>query len=180
MKNSTNLILILLAIGLFYTFSLPVRREVAVLQAKANEYESLLGNVSHMIETRNSLLSSYQAIPRLQIERLSKMLPDNVDAVRLALDLDTIAARYGIAIKEVKVNTQPDQNATLAVLPDYQSAYQTATVAFSFVSNYANFIKLMGDVERNLRIMDVKSINFKSEDSGIYEHTVILETYWLK
>ena len=176
----SNLILIILAIGLFYTFSSPVYRDVKMLQASANEYQNLIGNVEHMSETRDALLVNYQNISRLQLERLGRVLPDTVDAVRLALDLDTIGSHYGITIKDVRVETNGNQNSALAVLPDHDLGYQAAIVTFSFVSNYDNFTKMLADLEKSLRIMEVKSINFKAEDSGLYEHTIKVETYWLK
>ena len=36
------------------------------------------------------------------------------------------------------------------------------------------------DLEKSLRIMNVKSISFKASDNGLYEHQITLETYWLK
>jgi hypothetical protein len=178
--KSANIILIVLAIGLFYTFSSPVYQEVKVLKAEAGEYQDLIDNVSRIADTRDALLSSYQAIPRSEMERLSRVLPDTVDAVKLAYDLDNIGGRYGIAVKDVRVSTTADPNAALAVLPSYDIGYDTATVTFSFISNYSNFIKMIADLEKSLRIMDVKSVFFEAEDAGLYEHTVVVETYWLK
>lgn len=180
MKSPTNIILILLSIGLFYTFSSPVYEDVKALGATASEYRSLIDNTHKMADTRDALLVNYQNIPRAEIERLNKILPDNVDAVRLALDLDTIGGKYGIAIKDVRVETKPDPNSALAVIPAGGRDYEIATVSFSFISNYSNFIKMLSDLEKSLRIMDVKSISFAPEDTTLYEHTLKVETYWLK
>lgn len=180
MKSTQNLILIVLAAGLFYAFTSPVYQDTKSLQASVAEYRNVLDNVSRITETRDALLENYQTIPRDQVERLAKILPNNVDAVRLALDLDTIGGRYGIAIKDVQVDTHPDQKASLAVVPQYNLGYETARVTFSFVSNYPNFTKFLADLEKGVRIMDVKSVSFKVSDSGLYEHTVTVETYWLK
>ncbi len=180
MKNPTNLILVFLAIGLFYTFTSPIYQDTKALRVSSYEYRSVIENVSRIAETRDALLLSYESISPLEKERLLKVLPDNIDAVRLALDLDTIAGRYGVAIKDVQVETKPDQNLSLAVLPGQAQVYQNATVTFSFISSYENFTKLLGDLERSLRIMDVKSVNFRTADSGLYEHRVTVITYWLR
>lgn len=180
MKSPTNLILILLAVALFYTFTSPTYQDVKALRVSAGEYRNVIENISRIAERRDALLVTYQEIPRFEIDRLIKILPDNIDAVRLALDLDTIAARYGVTIKDVQVETKPDPNSTLAVLPDYAQAYEKATVTLSFVSNYRNFTRILYDLETSLRIMDVKSVAFKNEDSGLYEHEIKVVTYWLK
>lgn len=180
MNNPKNLILIVLAVGLFYTFTSPQYQEVKVLQASANEYQKVIENVSRIAEARDALLVSYEAIPRIERDKLLKVLPNNVDSVRLALDLDTIAGRYGIAIRNVRVDTKADPNAASIVLPDHKLPYEKAIVTFGFISNYENFIRLLTDLERSLRIMDIKSVSFRVAETGLYEHQIQVETYWLK
>lgn len=179
MKSPTNLVLILLAIGLFFAFTSPVYEDVKVLQASANDYRSVIKNVSNIAETRDALLVNYEAIPKNEIDRLSKVLPDNVDSVRLALDLDTMAGRYDIALKDVQVESKADPNSALAVLPS-DATYEKVIVTFSFISTFQNFMSLLADLEKSLRIMDVKSVSFKTNEAGFYEHQMKVETYWLK
>jgi Tfp pilus assembly protein PilO len=180
MTNPKNLILIVLAIGLFYTFGSPQYQEVKTLQASANEYQDVIENVSRIAAARDALLVEYESIPAIERDKLLKVLPNNVDSVRLALDLDTIAGRYGIAIKDVSVDAKADPNAALAVLPDNKLPYEKAVVTFSFVSNYENFVRLLSDLEKSLRIMDIKSVSFRVAPNGLYEHELQVETYWLK
>ena len=180
MKNPTNLIFILLSIGLFFSFTSPRYQEVKTLQASAAEYRNVIENISRIAETRDRLLVNYEAIPRAQIERLEKILPNNVDTVRLALDLDALSGRYGITLKDVQVETKSDPNAALVAVSDKRLPYEKVTVSFSLISNYPNFVKMLADLERSLRIMDVKAITFKALDIGLYEHKMTVETYWLK
>lgn len=180
MKNYSGLALILLSIGLFYSFTSPMLDDVKALQASSAEYQNVLQNASKIAETRDRLLVDYSSIPREDIAQLAKALPKNIDTVRLALDLDGIAARYGIAIKNVQIETKADPNAALAVLPDYEKPYNKAIVTFSFVSNYQNFARLLTDLEKSLRIMDIQSVAFRTSDTGLYDHEIKVETYWLK
>ena len=179
MKNNTAIVLLLLSIGLFYTFTNSQYREAKELSALANEYQSVLKNISQIVELRDSLLATYATIPVVEIDRMNKVLPDNIDTVRLALDLDSMAARYGISIKNIQTILGTNRNANLIVLPEYESAYETATFMFGFVSSYDNFMRFLADIEKNLRIMDIKSITFQTSDSGFYDYQVSAETYWL-
>ncbi len=180
MKNTTAIFLLILTLGLFYVLTRPTYWQVKELRAVAGEYQNVLENLSQIGETRDRLLLDYEEIPKAEVERLKKVLPDNIDTVRLALELDTIASRYGIAIKNIRVDTVATQNASTIILPEYAKPYEKATVVFTLVSNYANFRKFLEDLEKSLRIMDVRAIEFQVGEAGFYEHKLSVETYWLK
>lgn len=180
MKSTTALFLIVLAFGLFYTFTKPTYDGAKVLAETSNEYKNILGNIDAIVEARDRLLINYNSISKAEIERLSKALPKNVDTVRLALDLDSIAARYGISIDEVSLDTNSEQNSREISLGSSGTPYERVKVLVSFVSNYDNFRKFLEDLERSLRIMDVKTLNFQVGETALYEHEIMIETYWVK
>lgn len=180
MKNNTAIILILLSIGLLYTFTNGQYQDVKKLNIIFDEYKEVLQNVSAISALRDELLVTYGTFSRLEIERLNEVLPDNINTVDLALEIDGMASRYGISIKSVRTAIGADKNAGLIVLPEYAGPYDKATVSFSFVSNYENFTRLLVDIEKNLRIMDIKSISFQTNESGFYDYQISAETYWLK
>ena len=180
MKNTTAIILLILSGALFYTFTSPQYDKVKALSVTAGDYRTVLANISEIANKRDELLASYEAIPRAEIERLNKALPDGVDTVQLALDLDTIAARYGISVKNVRINTAAANNASLPVLAGYQKSYEKTIVSFSFISNYSNFRLFLSDLEKSLRLMNVREVTFLASENGLYEHQVSIETYWLR
>lgn len=180
MKNNTAIVLLLLSVGLFYTFTNGQYRDVRGLHTLASEYRSVLQNVSRIVELRDNLLITYETLPRSEIERVNKVLPDNIDTVRLALDLDGMASRYGISIKNIHTTIGAAGEESLITLPESAGPYEKATVSFGFISNYANFVRLLADIEKSLRVMDVKSISFQTSESGLYDHQISVETYWLK
>lgn len=180
MKNNNAIILLLLSVGLFYTFTNAQYQSVKELNALANEYKTVLKNVSGIVDLRDKLFVTYSAFPKVETERLNKVLPDNIDTVRLALDLDSMASKHGISIKSVQTVLGANSASGLIVLPEYAKNYEVATVSFSFISNYENFKGFLADIEKSLRIMDVKSVSFQVADSGFYEYQVSVETYWLK
>lgn len=174
------MVLILISIGLFYTFTSHQYADMTGSQALADEYRDVIDNVASIAETRDKLLLSFETIPKTQVERLSKVLPNNVDTVHLAVDLDSIASHYGISIKNVQVESNINDSMGQLVLPEYGIPYEKVTISFSFISNYANFMKLLLDLERSLRIMDIKSVSFRATDTGLYEYRLAAVTYWLK
>ena len=179
MKNSTATILIIIAIGLFYTFTSSQYAAVQNLRAEAEEYQQVLDGAEAISQTNASIEDQYRKIPKSEIERLDKVLPDNIDTVRLALDLDGIAGRYGISLKKVQVDRQEDDNAGVISVGS-PNPYEKVNVTFTFISNYSNFTKFLADLEKSLRIANVHSIYFQTNNAGLYEHRVTIETYWLK
>ena len=180
MKNNTAIILLLLSVGLFYTFTNNQYQDVKKLYALAGEYKNILQNIAVIVELRDSLRVTYNTLPITEIARVNKILPDNINTVRLALDLDSMASRHGISIDSVKVEVGAPKEADLVVLPEYAEIYEKAVVSLKFVSNYKNFMLLLADIEKSLRIMDVRSVSFETTDSGFYEYELSVDAYWLK
>ncbi|MDZ4205881.1 MAG: type 4a pilus biogenesis protein PilO [Patescibacteria group bacterium] len=180
MKNSTAIILLLLSIGLFYTFTNGQYQDVKKLRALSSEYRKVLQDVSDITEIRDRLLVTYETFPRAEIDRINKVLPDNINIVQLALDLDGMASRHGISIESIQAEVDADNNVGLIVLPENAEVYEKATVSLSFVSNYENFTRLLAEIEKSLRIMDIKLISFQTSESGFYQYKISVKTYWLK
>jgi len=120
------------------------------------------------------------------------MLPDNVDNVRLVLDMDGIASRYGIRIQNVAIeeqNAKGDGSGT--VLNGGASTgrpYQDLTLRFEVVSTYDQFVLLLRDLESSLRIVDLVTLSVNSRSGSVvtgdtseplYTFGISLRTYWL-
>ncbi len=185
MKNSTAFILLLISVGLFYTFIGPQWQDVQALQIQEASFSTALDNVNTLVAKRDQLLAQYKNIPPEQIDQLSKILPNNVDTVNLALDLSTVAALYGISIKSVETSANSQLSAgnninASAVDATAVAPYQTVFVTFTFTSTYDNFRKLLNDLEKSLRILDVQEVAFKTGTNNLYDYRVSIETYWTK
>ena len=180
MKNSTSFILLLLSVGLFYAVISPRYEKVKLLQNQANQYKNILASVADLSAKRDDLQVKYDNTPPNEIARLEKILPSNVDTVNLAMNFDSIAARYGISIKSIRTIEDKVDTGTTIIQAGSNKPYTAVTVSFSFISTYANFRKFMADIEQSLRIIDVKSVSFQATENGVYEFQVSVETYWLK
>ncbi len=183
MKTSTAIIVLLISVGLFYTFTSPQYKKIENLRTASKTYNNILNNASELSTKREELLSQYRSIPKENIENLSKVLPDNVDIVRLTMDFDSIASRYGLSIKSIQVDKSKggtSSNNSAIIVNQAEHAYDSTVISFSFVSSYNNFRKFMRDIESSLRIVNIKSIDFQSTENGLYQYKVSIETYWLK
>jgi hypothetical protein len=184
MRNSTALVLLLISAGILYTFVLPEWSAIGMLQDQASQYSNVLASVQTLESKRDQLLVQYKNIPADQLDEIQKILPSNIDTVNLALDVNTIASRYGVAIKSVSTDAGSGVSSgnvigTEAVSASSSPAFQTAFVTFTFTSNYDNFRKILSDLETSLRILDVQEVAFKVGATGnLYDFSVSVETYW--
>src|SRR3989338_11599292 len=97
------MLLLVAAVGLFFTFTDPKYQEIKNIQAQIATYDTALDNSKNLLKIRDGLLLIYNSISSENLNRLELLLPDTVDNIRLVLDIDTIASRHGIIVKNLKL-----------------------------------------------------------------------------
>lgn len=173
MKLVFSSILIILGVALFMVYTDPTYENIKVLRAEEKQFDDAIEKSMELIDIRNSLLGKYNGFSKADLDRVEKLLPDNIDNVRLILDLDGIARSHGVALRNVEVG----QTATTDGQAD---PLGHVTLTFSVSSPYNTFQEFLQDLESSLRLVDVKTISFEAGDDGdVYTYNVILETYWL-
>lgn len=187
-------ILVAASVLVFVFFTNPTYKDVSAFREQAASYEEALGNAKNLQAVRDQLLAKYNSFTPEDVSRLRKLLPDNVDNIRLILEIQGIASNYGMQIKNVKydakkaagVSSDTPQNTAQAreqVMP-----YGVFDMEFSTEGSYTNFVKFVQDMEQSLRIVDITSVTFSSVDgatpqnisSNIYKYDFKIKTYWLK
>lgn len=173
-------IIIVASLGAVFGFVNPRYEEVKVLQAERAQYQEALNNAQQLQKVRDSLLSTYNALPKNDLEKLKKLLPDHVDNVRLIIDISDIARRYGLSLKSVKNVETNKQNPNGPEIDLNQDLYGSAALNFSVSSPYSNFIAFLKDLEQSLRVVDIESLEFDTKEGSIYDFNLGIKTYWLK
>lgn len=180
MKGIIPIICIVIAGCLFYWYIDPTYAAIKELRAEEATLDQALDRALELQETRDQLLSRYNTFAPNDLARLEKLLPDHVDNVRLILDLDGIASRYGMRVRDVSVDDpKRTQSVADAVGPD-ETTHESMILSFTVSGQYDTFRQFLINLEQSLRLVDVEGIAFTSSDSGLYDFTVSLRTYWLK
>jgi len=175
----TPIILIIVSIAVFLTYTDPAYNKIKIAEKDEVQYDEALNKSRELQIIRDSLLSKYNTFSSADIEKLEKLLPDNIDNVRLILEIDNTASKYGMNLRDVSVSGGTEtagKNIVEATAKDFY----TITLSFSVSSSYANFVKFIEDLENKLRIVDVSRIAFKASDSDFNEYRVSVETYWVE
>lgn len=189
MRFILPIILLVLSIGLFLGYTNPAYKSLAAARTVATKYDTALTNARKLNEERDALNQKYRNIDAASLARLSKLLPDNADNIRLIIDIQQMAQSYGMSLTSIKFDS-PDQPTTPGQLAPVTAAaasqaskdYGIFDLQFTTTATYQNFQSLLKDIESSLRLTDIQSIDFSAGDplKGTTTYTVKLRTYWLK
>ena len=98
-------ILIFAAVGLFVLYTNPTYQGLKGEMATAAAYNDALNKAQELKSVRDQLLSKRNTFSTDDVTRISRMLPDNVDNIRLIIDINNIAARHGLSLLSVSLDT---------------------------------------------------------------------------
>src|SRR3989339_324856 len=197
MRFIMPIILIGISVTVFIMFSNPFYKDITQLRTQVASYDQALSNSKALEEERDKLTTKDNAIDPENKRKLEKLLPENIDNIRLILEIGEIAAPYGMVLKDVKYNTAIDTKSdaakTAVVLGGGISQvsnkdYGVWDLGFSTVGTYNNFLNFTRDLEKNLRTVDISSVEFSSINTASgsssitpsYKYDFKIKTYWLK
>ncbi|MFH1200867.1 MAG: hypothetical protein V1484_00865 [bacterium] len=198
MRFIMPIILIGIAVTFFFVFTNPLYNDISILNSEVDSYNNALDNSKMLENERDKLTAKYNAIDPENLMKLQKLLPENVDNVRLILEIGEIALPYGMVLKDVKYNVIQTNTATAKGTAVQGGAaaktpknYGIFDLEFSTSGTYDSFINFTKDLESNLRIVDISSIIFSSNTGStvnnpkinspeVYKYNFKIKTYWLK
>lgn len=185
MRNLLPIVIIVISIGLFYFHISPEYGKVQALMTQKSEYADALQRAKDLGVLRDQLLTKYNGFSQDDLSRLMRLVPDDVNTVKLVTDINSVAGKYAMTLKGITVfDTLLDTSSTVADTTAPQLAYNTKIITFKFSSTYPNLVKFLQDLEHSLQVVDVKSVQFDvppdGTDTGVYNYAVTLDTYYLK
>jgi Tfp pilus assembly protein PilO len=178
MKALTPIILFIVAIVGFFYYIKPGYATIQQLQAQNMQYDVALEKAEEFTRKRDELNDQLNQFKKIDIERLERMIPDNIDSTRLIIEVDQIAKKYASGITGIRVDDgQSSGTAAPTSLP-----YNVVTIGFAIKTTYQDFNDFLKDIETNLRLSDASVVSFTPGADGSEVHTfnMTIKTYWLK
>ncbi len=170
------ILMISVAGSLFLGFTTNLMDEINKVNNDIAFLDQILLNANELKAVRNKHLEKYKSLPPEELEKLNKFLPDRIDNVRLIIDVDNIAARYGMTLKNVRVKN--DGTKSQATLGASDKPYASVGLSFAVSSSYENILRFLADLEKSLRLVDINSVTFTAGDKDFDEYQIDLVTYW--
>jgi hypothetical protein len=180
MSGTSKLAYVILTLAIGYAFIYPSVGDLSVLTEEKQKYENFLEMTGDIEAKKNELLSKFDAISDTDKKEIETILPNSLNLVKLVSDIDAVAARHGISINKIssKEVSSSVGNSIEGAAP--QKSYQSSIVGFSFTATYGEFRSFMDDLGKSLRVLDIRSVRFGTQDNGVYSYSVEFETYWLQ
>lgn len=176
------LLLIIIAVIAFFLWVNPHYANVQVLGTQLTQSNNALAQVTELNSVRSSLVDKENSFNQSDLAKLQKLLPDNVDNIRLFLDIQGVASRYGTSIQDISVADQGQTSgATTAAIGPSNKSYGQMVLSFSINISYENLNLFLNDLENSLRLVEIKSLTFTTDNKNpdIYKVSVGINAFWL-
>ena len=113
------IILIVIAGAIFFVFTDPILNQLLVvdpqsgtlkggvfpLLSERSDLNTALSNSEKLRTASQSLVDKYNALSETERTGVDKLLPDRIDNVQLVIDVNSIADKYGMTIKNIKIKS---------------------------------------------------------------------------
>ncbi len=180
MKLLIPIIFVVAAVAAFMSYTNPTYQHIKELQVQYNSYDEALTKAQELRTLRDDLLKQKDSFDKTNLDRLSRILPDNVDNIRLIIDISNIAGRHHLTLSNVDLGDLSHSKDTTAEGAAQSSDVGSLVVKFAVSSaDYDNFLAFLQDLEHSLRLLDIQKINFITSSAGATTYTVEIRTYWL-
>lgn len=182
MKSLTPILLLAIAVGLFYLHIDPAYKEVQVLMDQENQYQEALDKAAELAVVKDDMLSRYHNLSQDNLARVERIVPDRVNSVKLITDIDGVAAKYNIPVRSVEVTDETLDSGTEVTAAPSSRPYYTTNIKFEVSATYPDLVAFLTDLEKSLQLVDVNSVTFTTEavTGNIYNYEITIHTYWLK
>ncbi len=182
MRNLTSIIFVIAALALFGLFINPRYAGIRELRAEAQTFDNALERSKELIGIRDALLSKYNAFPSENIARLNTMLPNSIDTVRLIIDINTLATKYGMSLGSINIGVPDEAEGNTNALGPSGKEFGVLSLSFNVSTSYDRFRAFLADLEQSLRLIDVTSVDFTvpAQGTAATTYSVTVTTYWLK
>jgi len=178
MRFLTPIVLLIISGVIFFVFVDDTYNDIKIMKEERSLFSEALDNSKELQAIRDDLLATYNSFSGVDLARLEKLLPNNVDNVRLVRDIDGIAAKYGMSLRNVSLNIGDGGSGDSISVSE--NVHGSIVLNFSVAAPYRVFLSFLKDLEKSLRIVDVVHVGFSSADKDFYEYDVAIRTYWLK
>jgi len=151
---------------------------IVFLKSEKAKFDDIINSSTQIVAKRDALVEKKNTITEVDKARLERLLPTNIDNIRLIIEISKIAEGRNLVAKNISVGDMA--KVTSDTIGTDNTPYGTLSLKFTVNSSYNNFLNFLRDLENNLRLVDITDITFSSTDSGFYDYSVSLNTYWLK
>lgn len=179
----TSLGVIAASVIVIVVLVIPRFHDVQDLRLQETDLKEALANSERLQQSWDELLDRYNAISPNDLGELDVLMPNNVDNVKLLIEIDTLAQLLGLRIDSVEVQAVTDNNTENIEGAPINPA-GAVDMNFTLAGGYTNFTTFINRIESSLRLMDIQLLDISTSENETgqldYEYDLTLRTYWLR
>ncbi len=150
------------------------------LLAERSNLNQALANADRIKNKIIDLQKAESSISTEDLDKLNKFIPSHVDNVNLLIDINNIAVKQGMTIKNVRVRSSSDASTGASLKDSSQTGILPTYMSFSVTGNYQALTGFLGDLASSLRVVDPVSLSFSVDEKGTNQYNFEIKTYWVK
>ena len=185
-KIIAPILFIIASVGLFFSYISPAMDTLRQATDLKDRLVVAVEKYNDLFQRREMLRSNYASIPVADEQNLHRILPDEIDPVRIIIDIDRLARAPGIGL-QVSSFELPRMHTTQSSRGAEEEKNQLTTwvMATTVEGSYAGFKTFLATLERSLTIFDVTQLEIEKIDIGAtadrgQRYKVTMHVYSLK
>lgn len=168
------LLIVIIFLGSFFGYFVPKIKEIRKIQnIKFTEGNKIYQNDLVYFEKLKSFYKEYENITEEDIKKINAALPVGPKFFELFAGLESLFKDSGFKLKNIVLASGDISENKKEKIPSVKTVNVILTI--SDVSGYQNYKKMLSIVENNLPIMDIKSANYKDDET----YSLELITYYI-
>jgi Tfp pilus assembly protein PilO len=177
--------LIILSVGVVFTYVTPTLDEIKKTQDTITVYETEREKVSDVNLKLDQVASTLNSISTEDQRKLLSYMPDSVDTVSVPRDIKAIADKNGLILEQISY-IGPEEPAIAATFIDpsqttgasqQSSDPETHTFSVEFESSYEQIKQFLSDLEKNAYPLEVHDLVIEQTEGGFLSVDMKLVTY---
>lgn len=171
-KHVIGIVLLLVGAGAVYLFALPGLEDARAMQESVGVLESLISKTEELNSVGSAVIERYQTVEDRDLRRVNALVPDKIDNVKLILEIQKLAERFGLSVQRIDVSGTG--------VKDYAGqVINIVSFDAEILGFYNDFVDFMEELELSERIIDPSSISFQALDSESgFSFNLSVDTYW--
>lgn len=192
-KPLFSLAIILLSVVFGFMYVKPQYERAQSQRAAIISLDETLGIVGEIETKIENTKKELESISRVDSERFAVFLPEKIDTIRFANDLQRIGKTHRLILADIKIEdptlsmvaatstgaqaTKGSVESTFSLDREAQrndlggtpqsavsKKYRTSKASFSVSTSYGDFFNLLADIERSLGLINITSLSFRPAD----------------
>ena len=174
-KNIFSIIFLVAAVMIFLVWTKPEIEEIKKLREEKAVLNGNLARIDEFEESLSKILDRFNSINSEKIHRLEEFLPSNADSIELIIEAEKLVKESGLTLKNINASpTKEIKN----IKGENNSGVIAVPISMTVEGKYENFILFLESLEKNLRMIDINSVNFTSTENGVYTYNINAAVYY--